>query len=124
MKKVLVVDNNDAILEVMEALLTEHHYHVLTATSYTTILPILYSEKPDMIILDVMLHNEDGRMVCQQIKSNPRTKDICIILFSASTVKLKDFEKYNADGILQKPFDMKDLLEVIHFCLDKPAIKR
>ena len=116
MKKILVVDNNESILEVMETILTQNGFQVMIAYSYKTILPIIYYDKPDVIILDIMLSNEDGRLICQQLKESHQTKDICIILFSASSNKLKDFKHFGADGFLEKPFDLQDLIKVIKSC--------
>ena len=116
MKKILVVDNHKSILDVMETILIQQGYEVVTASSYKTILPNIYKNQPDIIILDVMLNNEDGRIICQQLKENNRTKNICIILFSGSSYKLKDYKNYNADGFLEKPFNLEDLLEVLEVC--------
>ena len=105
MKKLLIVDDEVDLLTGMELLLTRIGYKTKTATSYKTLLPIVYSFLPDIIILDVMLGKEDGRMICKELKNNPITKDICIMLFSASPEKGKNYQDYLADGWLDKPFD-------------------
>ena len=116
MKKVLIVDNNQETLDIMLMILDQGGYQTVTADSYRTILPIIYNNKPDIIILDVMLENEDGRNICLQLKNTERTKDICIILLSAYPDKLKNPETYLANGILEKPFNLDDLLNAVKIC--------
>lgn len=105
MKKLLIVDDEEDLLAGMDALLTKFGYKVKTATSYKTLLPIVYSFQPEIIVLDVMLGKEDGREICKELKENPITKEICIMLFSASPEKGKNYQDYLADGWLDKPFD-------------------
>ncbi len=105
MKKLLIVDDEEDLLYSMELLLTKFGYKVKTARSYETLLPIVYSFQPDILVLDVMLGKEDGRDICKLLKENPITKEICIMLFSASPEKGKNYQDYLADGWLDKPFD-------------------
>ena len=100
----------------MELILKENGYSSVTAQSYKTILPIIYKNKPDIIILDVMLENEDGRNICLQLKNTDRTKDICVILLSAFHEKLIGYKTFKASGILAKPFHDEDLLKVLETC--------
>lgn len=109
MKKLLIVDDETDLLQGMELLLTKFGYKVKTATSHKTLLPIVYSFQPDIIILDVMLGHEDGRDICKALKQNPITKEICIMLFSASPEKGKNYQDYLADGWLDKPFDTQSI---------------
>lgn len=112
--KVLMVDNNQIVLEVMKILISKYGHKPIVTSSYNTVLPIINKDKPDIIILDATLNDEDGRVVCKQLKENPETKDICIILFSTYSYKLRDFKSYNADGILHNPFEASDLQNVLH----------
>lgn len=113
MKKVLIVDNNVEILSAMKRILLLYGYEVMSVTTYQMIDINIKYQKPDVIIMDVMLDNQDGRIACKQLKKNTLTKDIFILLMSGSPEKLIDFKKYKADGILEKPFDIEKLLNVI-----------
>ncbi len=109
MKKLLIVDDEEDLLLGMEMLMTQFGYKVKIASSYETLLPIVYSFQPEIIILDVMLGREDGREICKILKENPITKEICIMLFSASPEKGKNYQDYYADGWLDKPFDKESI---------------
>ena len=113
MKKLLIVDNDADSLEAMQLLLTVSGYKVKTATSYKSLLNIVYAYKPDMIIMDVMLSGEDGRNICKDLKEDALTRDLCILLISGSALNLIDYRSYLADGCLEKPFDQKILVEKI-----------
>jgi len=63
--------------------------------------------------MDTGLDGIDGREICKELKTRNAFKTIPIILMSSNSNKLKDYKKYNADAILEKPFEMNDLFEVI-----------
>lgn len=114
MKKVLIVDDNDAIRQVMYLLLTDNGYKVNLAYSYLTALSMIQCEKPDFIFLDVVLCNEDGRKICKKLKEDEETKDICIIIFSGYENQFEDFKKYNADWVMDKYSDVAEYLHVLN----------
>lgn len=109
MKNVLVVDNHKATLSVMESFLITYDYIPLLINSYSSISDIIKERKPDIIIIEAMLHGQDGKIICKQIKEDNRNKNIIIILCSSYSDKLKDFKCYSADAILMKPFTISDL---------------
>lgn len=113
MKKVLVVDDNEEIRKVMNLLLTHYGYKVSLAYSYESLLSMVKVEKPDFILLDVVLDNEDGKVICKKLKQNEETQDICIIIFSGFEDELKEYEIYNADWVMDKYCDITDLIEVL-----------
>lgn len=119
MKKLLIVDNDADGLEAMQLLLSVSGYKVKTATSYKSLLNIVYAFKPDMIIMDVMLSGEDGRNICKDLKEDPLTKDLCILLISGSHLNLIDYKSYQADGCLEKPFDQQILCDKIEALCSK-----
>lgn len=68
---------------------------------------------PDLIILDVCLAGEDGRDICQQLKTNTHTQHIPVILFSAILTPYEALETSCADGFLSKPFHIQELLDIV-----------
>lgn len=122
MKSVLIVDDNVAIRQVMNLLLTHYGYKVNEAYSYQTFLPMIELEKPDFIFIDVILDNEDGRLICKKLKENDKTKDIHIIIFNGLEGQIEDYEKYKADGLMDKYYDIADLIEVLNYVGNKAQL--
>ncbi|UAY52879.1 response regulator [Ferruginibacter albus] len=71
-------------------------------------------ERPNIVLLDVMLSEADGREICYELKTNDSTKDIPTILMSASPSTLRDYKTLHADGIIEKPFNISDLVIALH----------
>lgn len=112
--KVLIVDDDAALVELIEMNL-KRQYDVITALEGEEALKIIARDKPDAIILDIMLPFMDGFKVCEKIKSNPKTKDIPVIFLTArgshpDHVKGK---KLGAAAFIEKPFDFEDLFNAI-----------
>ncbi|MBA2250860.1 MAG: response regulator [Chitinophagaceae bacterium] len=123
MRKILIVDDSIELLEVMDIFLTKRNFEVQTVTNKADLLQSIQSFKPDLIILDVYLMGEDGREICKELRHYEKTRYLCIMIFSASTTVLKDYQECGADGFIEKPFGLNDILEkiesVIEHCKDK-----
>ncbi len=112
-KKILVADDDSGILDVMQIVLEDEGFDVITTISGTNVLD-LCEQKPDLIFLDVWMSGIDGNIICKQIKANYNLKHIPVILFSA-TRNIKQVAKdCGADGFLSKPFELVELLDVAH----------
>jgi Response regulator containing a CheY-like receiver domain and an HTH DNA-binding domain len=113
MRKLLIVDDSADLRDAMQRLLSFYDFIVHTATDSKTLVDQLELFKPDIIIIDVLLNGEDGRQICKDIRENPLNKEITILLFSASPKHLVNFQEYEADGVIEKPFGIKELIENI-----------
>ena len=113
MKNILIVDNDEGTLEIMKKILNESGYNTQSCITYQEMLPLLYQNNFDIIILDIMLDNQDGRIICQQLKQNPRTSNIYIIMFSGYPEKLENYQDFKADARLDKPFNLQSFLSKI-----------
>ncbi len=111
-KRILVVDDDTDILNLVQAILDYEGYLVQTSSS-GSIFQHVQRALPDLILLDVLLNEKDGRVLCLQLKVNELTKDIPIILFSAQVKKENALNGSHADDFLVKPFDIEELLTVI-----------
>jgi DNA-binding response OmpR family regulator len=114
-KKILVVDDEPEVVMVVETRLTLNGYEVITAKDGPEALDRAKAEKPDLIILDLMLPKMDGYKVCGLLKSDARYSKIPIILFTA---RVQDSDRamgkdVRADSYVTKPFDAEVLLEKI-----------
>jgi DNA-binding response OmpR family regulator len=115
MRRILAVDDNEDILEIMKLILEDFGYEVTTLADGTLIFDAINNAHPDLILLDVMLGNADGRELCKQIKLKQETHDIPVILVSASHQVADRLSMNNGapDDFLAKPFDINDLLEKV-----------
>lgn len=119
-KKILVVDDEIQIVDVIKARLEANSYLVLTAHDGQEALEKARLEKPDLIILDLMLPKMDGYKVCRMLKFDEKYKKIPIILFTARVNEnnKKMGKEVGADAYITKPFDSKDLLAKIKELLE------
>ncbi len=111
-RKVLVVDDEDEVRASIGEFLQRHGYAVCEAADGEEALAKTFTEKPDMILLDLRLPKVDGYQVCQTLKGNPITSNVPIIMITALTAtpdKVKGIE-YGADDYIDKPFDLEELL--------------
>ena len=114
-KKILFIDDEPDLVMLMQTRLVSYGYKMLSAFDGEEGLKIAQEENPDLILLDKIMPKMDGLEVCQRLKSDPKTKDIPIIIVSASGGK--DLPERclaaGADDLIIKPFDAEDLLAKI-----------
>ena len=114
-KKILVVEDTLSIMEMLKLKLKENNYDVITACDGEKALQKAYGEKPDLIILDLMIPKLDGYMICSLLKKDKRHALIPIIMLTARAEE-EDKElgrKVGADAYIIKPFESKVLLDKI-----------
>ncbi|MDO8749497.1 MAG: response regulator [Candidatus Omnitrophota bacterium] len=114
-KRLLLVDDEVELVEMIKFRLEASGYEVLTANDGQQALEIARREKPDLIILDVMLPKMDGYKVCGLLKKDSRYAHIPVMMFTAKAMDadLKLGQEVSADAYLTKPFEPKVLLEKI-----------
>src|SRR5258708_38816775 len=108
-KRILVADDDPAIVDCLQIILEEANYVVETASNGDTI-PKVKRFQPDLILLDVWMSGEDGRTICKNLKSQEQTKHIPIIMISATSYIEESTKKAGAEDFLPKPFQMNELL--------------
>lgn len=111
-KKVLVADDDASIIDVMQILLEENGYDVITAQNPADI-DGLVTQNPDIILLDIWMSGVSGNDVCKRIKSNNAYKNIPIIMFSANRDTKEIAMQCGANGFIAKPFEISEVLKVI-----------
>lgn len=116
MLKVLILDDDLDILDATGLLLSSKNYDVLTASNSEDFFTRLIEFHPDIVIIDILLQGNDGRQVSQKLRQDPANKYLCILVFSASPTMMHDFKSYGIDACLEKPFDIKNLVEKIEYC--------
>jgi DNA-binding response OmpR family regulator len=112
-KKIMVVDDEESLLELLTAVLGNEGYEVIAIDSGEGCIAKLKEVKPDLLLLDMMMPGMSGREVCEKIRADPATKDlkvafVTVAKFSeAGKGKLKDM---NVLDYITKPFDNTDLV--------------
>lgn len=122
MTRILAVDDDSDILEVLQYILEDSGYEVVTLTDGRYLFDKIKENQPDLILLDIMLGNLDGRDLCRSVKSRKDTHDIPVILVSASHDVSGSMNQTGApDDFIAKPFDIDDLLGSISRQLNTAA---
>lgn len=112
MSKILIIDDAPEIVTILEDLLNAKGFETLSASTAENGLSQVSKERPDLILLDLMLPGMDGFTFCKKIKSEAATKGIKIIMVSVlrdGKDKKKGFE-VGADDYITKPFNPDDLI--------------
>ena len=121
MATALVVDDSRTDLGVISSCLSENGITVITAESGEEAIEKLEHQTPDLIILDVVLPGRSGFEVCRQLKAEPKTNMIPIIICSTKGTEMDKFWglKQGADAYLQKPIKLDELSGIINKFLVK-----
>ncbi|WP_411274713.1 response regulator [Daejeonella sp.] len=108
MKKVLIVDDNEDVSDLIATILREAGYDVNWHSSGNHLISTVITINPDLILMDIMLGKHDGRKLCDELKNNEETAHIPILLVSAAHDLHS--QRNQADGFVAKPFDIEYLL--------------
>jgi len=114
-KRILLVDDEPALVELIKIRLEANGYEILTAGDGQQALDTARKEMPDLIILDLMLPKIDGYKVCRMLKFDEKYKKIPVLMFTARAQESdkKLGEEVGADGYIVKPFEPSALLSKI-----------
>jgi DNA-binding response OmpR family regulator len=113
MARILVIDDDKPMLEIVKSILDNEGYVVETISNWTIVFDKIRQYKPDLIILDIFISGSDGRVICKELKKSKTTTNIPVILFSA-TNRLEAYTKdSNAQGYLKKPFETMELVNIV-----------
>ncbi|MHA4894670.1 response regulator [Pedobacter sp. PWIIR3] len=108
-KKIMICDDDQGILEMMEMILDEYGFDVITETNSLNVLKGLERENPDLLLLDIWMPILSGDLVLQNIKADTRFNQLPVIMYSASSEGRSIAETAGADDYVAKPFNIDDL---------------
>lgn len=114
LKRVLVLDDNQDILEIVHEALSYEQFEVKSVSEGEKVMPSIEEFNPDLVILDYRVAGENGGELCRQIKSSLEYNDIPVIIFSAYINHNDEMLAYGCDAIINKPFDLVELIETVN----------
>lgn len=123
MPKIMIVDDEPDFVHIVKTMLEQEGYEVIEANSGKECLDKLKQEKPDLILLDVMMPEIDGYDVCRIIKEDEETHSITIAMLTVKTGdedKIRSLEESHADWHISKPIDREKLISTVKWLLESP----
>jgi CheY-like chemotaxis protein len=123
-KRILILDDNEAILEVVKEALLYENYEVLDISYGYQLLEAVADFSPELILLDYRLADTNGGDLCQTLKSDPAYRHIPVVIFSAYFSRTDAGNPGNCDGMLYKPFDLDELLNMVHLHVEPGYVKQ
>jgi DNA-binding response OmpR family regulator len=121
--KVLVVDDEEDLRELIKSVLVNEGFKVYEASGGGEALDKIKEVKPDLVLLDVMMPDIDGWEVCRRIKENPDTRNITVSMLTVrghDKDKVRSFDYALADWHISKPVDMQELPKTVLWLLKNP----
>jgi two-component system, OmpR family, alkaline phosphatase synthesis response regulator PhoP len=124
-EKILVVDDEENILELIKFNLEANNYKVITAANGIDAVKLAKSEVPDLVLLDLMLPKMDGNDVCKEIRKDNSISTMPIIMITAKSEELDKILglELGADDYITKPFSVRELLARVKALLRRTNIQ-
>ena len=119
-RSILVIDDDEMVSKIVRPILFSYGFSVLAANTGEDGLQVAKTQKPDLILLDVIMPGIKGREVCTKLKNDPETKDIPVVFLTAkrSEEDIKAEKEVGSSGHLTKPVNAKSLIDMIQSVLD------
>jgi DNA-binding response OmpR family regulator len=120
-RRVLVVEDDQDVADAMRLVLEDEGYDVTQHASGTAGLVAAVAQRPDAILLDVMLPDTDGWTMRRELAAWPETAGIPVVFVSAATAQLSAEDRRLAHGVVQKPFRLDELTRAVRDAVDSPV---
>lgn len=118
-KRILVVEDDATISDILVVLLNSEGYEATPARDGALALQLARAQPPDLITLDLALPGRDGVDVLHELKREERTRSIPVIVISAYTGRLRGEDRRSVASVVDKPFDIDELLDTVQRVLDR-----
>lgn len=115
-KKIMLVDDEESLRELVNAILTQDGFEVILASSGKECLELLKKENPDLILMDMMMPGMSGREATEKIRADPKNKNLKIAFLTVarfSETGKETLDKLNVIDYITKPFDNTELVEKV-----------
>jgi CheY-like chemotaxis protein len=117
-KTVLVVDDEPVLRTIVREILHEEGYAVIEAADGRVMLEMMAKERPDLVLMDVMMPGIDGREAYRQLRLHPEHRDVPVVMMSAGVRPIK--LDPSIAGFMAKPFDVTQLVELVARLIGHP----
>ena len=117
---ILLIEDDEAVRNIIQDALTD--YRIIATEETKNIFDLIEVHKPNLVLMDYILPHINGGELCHQIKVNPATAHLPVVIISGYPRVLYSLGSYGCDAILEKPFNLSELLEVVEK-FSSPAAK-
>lgn len=113
-KRLLIIDNDVEVLNVMQEALVYEGFEVRIQEEPHDIFKVIDEYQPDLIMIDYILNGINGGETCHEIKVNPITSHIPVVIVSAYSKVILSLGNYRSDAFLAKPFGLDELVQLVN----------
>lgn len=127
MKRVVIVDADAEFLQDLERDLTAYDFDVTAVTDPGNIFDLIYHYEPDLVLVNYILNDGNGGTISHQIKTDPDTHELPVIIMSDYTDLRTMWRKFGCNDYILKPISIQDLVDKMNFWLKNarnPALTR
>jgi CheY-like chemotaxis protein len=122
-KRLLIIDNDAEVLNVMQEALVYEGFEVKIQEEANDIFEVIEDYQPDLIMIDYILNGINGGETCNEIKVNPITRHIPVVIVSAYSKVILSLGNYRSDAFLAKPFGLDELVQVVNKLLTSETLQ-
>jgi len=120
----LVVDDDKFVVSALAELLEDDGFDVHTASNGFSALRLATELRPSIVLLDLALPERSGLDILQDLRADPVTHDLAVVIVSAHADSLSELAIAESDGVVSKPFDAVELLETVQRAIQRAAARR
>lgn len=119
--RILIVEDEESLLKLESILLSSKGYSVTGVMDGNSALEEITANRPDLVVLDIMLPELDGFEVCKRVKENPATRNIPVVMLTAKKNSQDQARgmQVGADAYITKPFKSAQVIDVIESLLNR-----
>ncbi|RVU00785.1 response regulator [Mucilaginibacter limnophilus] len=118
MKKLMILTDDQHVLDIVRAAFEPQGFELLMLNSSDNVITQVLWQKPNVLLLDFLLSENNGGSICHQIKSHQALTNVPVILLS----EFSEPNKFGCDAWLYKPVDERQLIDTVNGCVAKYAI--
>ncbi len=120
-KTILICDDDEGIVDMLELLFEDTGFNIIPVTDSLQVFNIIEQQQPDLILLDLWMPVLSGDQVLKNLRKNPKTEELPVIVISASRDGEKIAKDAGATDFMAKPFDMDVLIDRVNELIDARA---
>jgi twitching motility two-component system response regulator PilH len=119
-KRILIIDNDESVLEVLQEIFKNDGYETDCYGQVEDIFKLVDDFKPDLVLLDYILPGINGGELCAQLKKDPVTRHIPVVICSAYPQVMLSLGSYGCNAFISKPFELRDIVMQVDDCIKNP----